>query len=718
MRHGPYVSMIFFLVICFFPSIICAGPVPDTGQTKCYNDSVEIPCPNLGEAFYGQDANYNINTPSYTKLDASGHDLPDTASSWAMVRDNITGLIWEVKINKDGTQDYSNPNDADNLYTWYDSSPETNGGDAGTPGNSTDTMDYISALNSANFGGYSDWRLPTVRELQHIVDTYGENFQFYTAYFPNTVYYYYWSSNSLAAEYAQNYAWRVGFGNGHVESTEKSGGQYVRAVRSGMVRQTNEFVNNGDGTVTDARTGLMWEQKTNDEGPNDKDLDFTWSEALSWIAFLNASDYLGYSDWRLPNIRELASIIDFSRHIPSIDTNFFPNTQTSSYWSSTTDLFPVSNAWNVFFGSGDISWNSKSGKRYARAVRSGQSRTMGYLFISTPIQGSIYGAGDSVPIIWETEGLDGDASILLSRDGGKTYTNIITATPNDGSFNWVITGPESANCMLKVIPTAASSKETIQGLFSIIDLLPGDVNNSGIVDVTDALLSMQTTAGITTLQAIYSAADINGDAQIGHQEGVYALRTASEIFQIWYEDADGDQYSNGTSLTQGFRPEGYYSVNELISTSGDCNDNNALIYPDAVEICGDGVDQDCNGGDLDCSAGVTTGYWDLYVPQVSPSKVDGYFFDVTGTQLTGASLLGAPITGSVNGTAVQFTDANGGSFQGTWNGQIIDGAESLFSASSKLNLVRVEFSKNRLAMVISRNEGTFFIGLLITSLNC
>ena len=102
--------------------------MPDTGQTKCYNTSSEILCPNPGEAFYGQDGNYLINPPSYTKLDAVGNDLSDTATSWTMVRDNVTGLIWEVKTD-DGSV-----HDKDNKYTWYDRNPFTNGGDAGTPG--------------------------------------------------------------------------------------------------------------------------------------------------------------------------------------------------------------------------------------------------------------------------------------------------------------------------------------------------------------------------------------------------------------------------------------------------------------------------------------------------------------------------------------------------------------------------------------------------------
>ena len=81
-------------------------PIPDSGQTKCYNDTAEISCPAPGEDFYGQDAQYTTNPRSYTKLDAGGNDLPDSAASWTMVRDNVTGLIWEVKTDDGSVHDF------------------------------------------------------------------------------------------------------------------------------------------------------------------------------------------------------------------------------------------------------------------------------------------------------------------------------------------------------------------------------------------------------------------------------------------------------------------------------------------------------------------------------------------------------------------------------------------------------------------------------------
>jgi hypothetical protein len=106
------------LVICAallaLPFIALATPVPDTGQTKCYDNSQEIACPNPGEDFYGQDAQYGPNLHSYTKLDVNGNALPFSATEWEMVRDNVTGLIWEIKTD-DGTI-----HDKDNRYRWDD----------------------------------------------------------------------------------------------------------------------------------------------------------------------------------------------------------------------------------------------------------------------------------------------------------------------------------------------------------------------------------------------------------------------------------------------------------------------------------------------------------------------------------------------------------------------------------------------------------------------
>ncbi|RPJ78967.1 MAG: hypothetical protein EHJ94_08720 [Deltaproteobacteria bacterium] len=113
------------LALLLFAAVAWTAPVPDTGQTQCCDVTGNvITCPSSGQALYGQDANYSINPMSYIQLNG-------------MVKDNVTGLIWEMKSNLNGALNYNDPHDADNTYTWYDSNQATNGGYAGTQGDGT-----------------------------------------------------------------------------------------------------------------------------------------------------------------------------------------------------------------------------------------------------------------------------------------------------------------------------------------------------------------------------------------------------------------------------------------------------------------------------------------------------------------------------------------------------------------------------------------------------
>ncbi|MFC1488583.1 DUF1566 domain-containing protein [Thermodesulfobacteriota bacterium] len=336
------------LIFCFsmtlmltFSMIAFAGLIPDTGQTQSYTDT------------FGEDSDYLINPPSYTKLDANGDDLEDTASSWVMVRDNVTGLIWEVKT------DDSTIHDKDNTYTWYDSNPETNGGYAGTPGDGTDTEDFISNLNASSFGGFSDWRLPTVKELASIVksESYSPAINF--NYFPKTVSSLYWPSTTFAGD--THWAWTVDFYDGGIDySFFKSSSYYVRAVRGGQ--SDNSFVDNGDGTVTDTSTGLMWQQAT--VGPMNWESALTYCEGLSLPGGQDA-----YNDWRLPNRNELQSLGDYNKYNPAIDTVVFPGMVEDCYWSSTTSGGNDTEAWTWDLWDSGVGRDGKSHSNYVRAVR-------------------------------------------------------------------------------------------------------------------------------------------------------------------------------------------------------------------------------------------------------------------------------------------------------------------------------------------------------------
>ena len=452
----------FFLL---FTSPLHAYPIPDTGQTESYTDT------------FGEDSDYLINPPSYTKLDASGNDLPDSATTWTLVRDNVTGLIWEVKTD-DGSV-----HDKDNQYTWYDGNPATNGGAAGTPGDGTDTEDFINALNTENFGGYSDWRLPTIDELAYIVNygVYGPSID--TNYFPNTVSSDYWSSTTFAGNTGN--AWNISFSNGYDYLYNKSGAYYVRAVRGGQSRLLGHLVINGDETVTDNDTGLMWQQ-----GEVESEMD--WETSVSYCETLALG---GYTDWRLPNEKELRSVVDYGVYGPSIDTNYFPNTLSSYYWSSTTRAHYTGGAWGIGFSYGDDSYYDKSDAYYVRAVRGGQSRSLGHLVISSPAQASVWNNGSSLPIRWDTAGISGNVGISISTQGGKegTFRTIIDSTPNNGAYDWTVNVEASVNCVLKVEPLSEVAKGTTQGLFRVegsVALPPTAVTQAaGGVTVNSATLA-------------------------------------------------------------------------------------------------------------------------------------------------------------------------------------------------------------------------------------
>ena len=130
---------------------------------------------------------------------------------------------------------------------------------------------------------------------------------------------------------------------------------------SGVHVTAGDFTDNGDGTVTDGNTGLMWQQ--GEPGS------MNWEDAISYCEDLSLA---GYADWRLPNIKELRSIVDDGLYDPVIDTNYFPDVDTWNYWSSTTSASDSFNAWYVRFDYGYVYNANKSNGHYVRCVRGGQ----------------------------------------------------------------------------------------------------------------------------------------------------------------------------------------------------------------------------------------------------------------------------------------------------------------------------------------------------------
>jgi len=283
--------------------------IPDTGQTASFTTT------------FGEDADYAIHPQSYTKLDNNGASLPDNAADWAMVQDNVTGLIWEVKT------DDSSIHDKDNTYEWLYARNE-----------------YTKELNEQAFGGYADWRLPYVRELSYLVHL-GDPLDpqqgilppIHTAYFPNTSRDFtgFWTYDMYFKIFTSR--WYVNFFYGKVAFANQEKRKYVRALRGDAAWEYDDYADNGDGTVTDRYTGLIWQIETAAE-------EMTWEGALDYCEHLSLA---GYTDCRLPNRNELQSLVDkqpaedHDLSIPTVFQNTTPEGGGAAvYWTSSSDAWP------------------------------------------------------------------------------------------------------------------------------------------------------------------------------------------------------------------------------------------------------------------------------------------------------------------------------------------------------------------------------------------
>lgn len=174
----------------------------------------------------------------FTKLDGDAQPLANqdaiyTITPWDCVRDDVTGLVWEVKTIDGGLRDQNH------TYTWYNPDPQANGGAPGTTdggqcdgGIDCDTHAYVQAVNEQGLCGASDWRLPTRSELRTIVDYKAEFPAIDTGHFPNTVARSFWTAEPNITY--PSYAWHTDFKFGLASYYYyKSGPKAVRLVRSG-----------------------------------------------------------------------------------------------------------------------------------------------------------------------------------------------------------------------------------------------------------------------------------------------------------------------------------------------------------------------------------------------------------------------------------------------------------------------------------------------------
>lgn len=277
-----------------------AYPIVDTGQIDCYDDSVALLALTPGEAYDGQDAQHQGFQPSYALTDEG-----------LTVTDNVTGLVWTqtADINGDGEIN------ADDKLSY------------------AEAMAYAdSTLNVGNgYAGHADWRLPSIKELYSLMNFTGEDPSGYSGSdtsglvpFIDTDYFDFGYGDETAGERVIDAQWASATlyvsttmgGNETMFGLNLADGRikgypthnktyYVYFVRGNTDYGINLFVDNGDGTVSDRATGLMWAQDDSAFGMN-------WEEALAWVQTRNLDNYLGYDNWRLPNAKELQSLVDYT----------------------------------------------------------------------------------------------------------------------------------------------------------------------------------------------------------------------------------------------------------------------------------------------------------------------------------------------------------------------------------------------------------------------
>ena len=258
------------------------------------------------------------------------------------IRDNVTGLEWQQVPNT-------------TYKTW------------------TNAFTYCDTLVfPPGDDSHADWRLPTVQELATLVDHSRSN-PAIDPLFGMTENTRYWTADGRVQNTA--YAWWIDFDYGWVnyEDETTSSALPVRAVRGPSYGPLTGFFVNGDGTVSDPDTGLMWQpcnagQTWSGAQCNGSVLVGPWDTAVNYIENLNDTRYLGYDDWRLPTINELQSILDYSRYNPATT---FPDTEFA-YWSSTGLAgYAGYNAWGVWLDDGSVTAFEKIGGFPVRAVRNG-----------------------------------------------------------------------------------------------------------------------------------------------------------------------------------------------------------------------------------------------------------------------------------------------------------------------------------------------------------
>ncbi|TLM60122.1 MAG: DUF1566 domain-containing protein, partial [Deltaproteobacteria bacterium] len=337
------------------------GQLSKTGQTSCW-DATGNPISCAGT---GQDGEIQAGLvwPA-----SRFRDLGD-----GTIGDNLTGLIWAK-----------------------DASTPSVGGCSGGVKTWQGALDYVACLNSNSYLGYKDWQLPNVNQMSSLLGFSSASFTPQTTLFADFASERYWTSTTSSIY--SDYGLFVNFGSvylgpgvWHHFKTELYRVLPVRIVQrpssvikiqktgqtlsnsagddgdfeTGLAAPGPRFFDQGDGTVADGLNGLVWSKDASTPtfgvcvgGAKN------WQQALDYVTCLNDNNYRGHGDWRLPNAREIRSLIDHANAQPALPTGH-PFTGVRSlidddaYWTSTTSPASVDSAFIIVFSGGFIASNQK-----------------------------------------------------------------------------------------------------------------------------------------------------------------------------------------------------------------------------------------------------------------------------------------------------------------------------------------------------------------------
>jgi hypothetical protein len=359
--------------------------IVDSDQTDCYSTNGTMSCPDEGEALFGQDAQHQRYLPSY---DSDGE----------VVIDNVTGLVWQWEQLDD--------------IAWSDAE---------------------ATCEDMELGGISSWRVPTIKEAYSLIqfdgstgtaapddagaptdavpyiDTDAFDFAYGdasageryidTQFITSDLYISQAFADNGGVEAGTSCFFGTNLADGRIKCYPSSGHEtfQLRCVAGNEDYGFNDLEDQGDGSIVDHATGLQWQTADSGEGMD-------WVDALAWC---ESQDTGGYDDWRLPDAKELQSIVDYSRSpdttgSAAIDPLFEATPIVDEagdenwgwYWTSTTHLDgkPYANAAYVAFG---------EALGYTQGASSGQSLVLDVHGAGAQRSDPKVGEADDYPMLGE-----------------------------------------------------------------------------------------------------------------------------------------------------------------------------------------------------------------------------------------------------------------------------------------------------------------------------